>query len=85
MSLLLRALLNLWIITEERGRRICGNVGAGNENFYNFVKIFTTTRGEQATLGTQEQVLRAGHSVRRESELCYGLRQPRSDLLPKTQ
>ena len=34
--------LNLW---SHRERRICGNVEAGNENFYNFVKISTTERG----------------------------------------
>ena len=39
---LLRAPLNLW---SYRERRICGNTGAGNENFYNFVKISTTERG----------------------------------------
>ena len=54
---LLRAPLDLW---SYPGRRICGNTGAGNENFYNFVK-FSQQRGEEATLGTQEQVLRAGH------------------------
>ena len=44
VSLLLRALLNLWSYG-ERERRICGNAGPGNENFYNFVKISTTERG----------------------------------------
>ena len=47
-------------LPRERERRICGNAGAGNENFYNFVKIFTTERGEEMTLGTEEQVLGAG-------------------------
>ena len=54
---MLRAPLSLRSYHE---RRMCGNVWAGNGNFYNFVKIFTTERGG-ATLGTQEQVLRAGH------------------------
>ena len=71
------------ILPRERGRRICGNDGAGNENFYNFVKIFTTQRGEsRRPLGHRS---RCWGLDRRESELCYEHRQPRSDLLPKTQ